>query len=92
MRESAIEKAVVTFAKEQGIGTYKLSGPNDRGKPDRIFFKDGKVLFMELKATGQEPTALQYKTLDEIRATGTSATWANTIPMAKSQLYIIFNL
>lgn len=82
MRESAVEKAVVAFAKEHGIGTYKLSGPNDRGKPDRVFFKDGRVIFLELKAPKCKPTALQMKAITDIHATGTAATWADNAPLA----------
>lgn len=82
MRESQVERAVVAFAKANGIGTLKNSGIHDAGKPDRVFFKDGKVLFLELKAPGKKPTALQMKAITDIHATGTAATWADNAPLA----------
>ena len=77
MRERDVETAVCTFAKSVGVGTYKLSGPNDRGKPDRIFYKDGKAIFIELKAPGSRPTALQLKAIEKLREKGMFADWTD---------------
>lgn len=77
MRERDVETAVCVFAGGLGIGTIKLSGPNDRGKPDRLFFKDGKAIFIELKATGERPTALQIRALEKARSRGMFADWTD---------------
>lgn len=77
MRESDVETAVCTFAKSVGVGTFKLSGPNDRGKPDRLFFKDGKAIFIELKATGEKPTDLQLRNIRKLRKKGMFADWTD---------------
>lgn len=77
MRERDVEAAVCMFAGGVGVGTFKLSGPNDRGKPDRLFFKDGKAIFVELKATGEQPTALQIRALEKARSKGMFADWTD---------------
>lgn len=77
MRERDVETAVCAFASDQGVGTFKLSGPNDRGKPDRLFFKNGKAIFIELKATGEKPTELQLRTIRKLREKGMFADWTD---------------
>ena len=67
MRESTIEKAVCAYAKSQGCLVMKLAGPNQKGQPDRMFIRNGKVLFIEFKAPGKLPTKLQEKWLGDIR-------------------------
>lgn len=71
MRESKIERAVCDIAKQKGWQNFKLSGPNDRGKPDRLFFSHGgRVKFVEFKSTGQKPTALQLLQLQRLTELG----------------------
>lgn len=69
MLESVIENKAVQFAKANGILTYKFTSPSSRGVPDRIFLREGHVLFIEFKAPGKKPTALQIRELKRIRAT-----------------------
>jgi len=52
----------------------KLAGPNQKGQPDRMFLRNGKVLFIEFKAPGKQPTALQERWLRQLRAQGFEAT------------------
>jgi hypothetical protein len=66
MRESSIEKAVCKWAKEQGILVMKLAGPQQKGQPDRMFLHKGRVGFLEFKAPGKKPTALQENWLEEL--------------------------
>ena len=75
MRESEVEGTAVTWAEENGFIALKLSGPNDRGKPDRLFLINDKAIFIEFKATGEEPTALQWRWLKELRKKGFVAEW-----------------
>lgn len=71
MKESAIEKAVCDFARRHGCIVMKLSGPNQKGQPDRMFLRGSKVLFIEFKAsTGGRVTALQEKWLRDLRHQG----------------------
>ena len=66
MRESTIERAVCAYAKSKGCLTLKLSGQNQKGQPDRMFLRDGRVMFIEFKAPGKRPTALQARWLDRL--------------------------
>ena len=77
MLESKIESKLVKFCRENGICTRKFASPSNRGVPDRIFCKNGKVLFLELKRTGEKPTALQYRELDTLQRQGMKATWSD---------------
>lgn len=77
MKESAIEKAVTTHANKLGWMSLKLSGANDRGKPDRMYLRRGVAVFVEFKAPGKKPTALQMKWLHELHAEGFVTTWVD---------------
>ena len=66
MRESTIEREVCAYAKTKGCITMKLSGQNQKGQPDRMFLHNGRVMFIEFKAPGKRPTALQARWLDRL--------------------------
>jgi len=71
VRESQIERAVCDIAKEKGWKNYKLNGPGDRGKPDRMFLSiGGRVKFVEFKSPGKRPTKLQVYQLEQLTAMG----------------------
>ena len=70
MRESKIEQKVCEYAKAKGFLVYKFSSPGNRGVPDRIFMKNGRMFFIEFKATGKTTTALQDKVIDGISRQG----------------------
>ena len=79
MREKHIEKAVCQFARDHGCLILKLAGPNAKGQPDRLILKDGKALFLELKAPNKKPTKLQEKWLRLLREQGFAAEWTDDI-------------
>lgn len=66
MKESKIEKQIVDHAKSLGWHVLKFVSPSKRGVPDRIFFKSGIVLFMEIKKEGEPPRRQQIKRLKEL--------------------------
>ena len=70
MSESLIERKCSKWAKEQGWLTYKFTSPNNRSVPDRIYIKDGNVVFVEFKAPGKTPTRLQNRTIKSMREHG----------------------
>jgi Holliday junction resolvase len=70
MRESHIERTVCRAAKHAGWLVFKWSSPNQRGVPDRIFTRAGRVLFVEFKAPGKRPTKLQRHIHEQLRAQG----------------------
>lgn len=76
--ESQLEGKLARYAKSRGCLTYKFSSPANRGVPDRIFIgPTGAVLFLEVKAPGKKPTALQSKHLADINRNKCSAEWAD---------------
>lgn len=66
MLESKIEREVSKYAKSKGYLTYKFTG--HKGVPDRMYIKDGVVIFIEFKQEGKLPTKLQEKTISDIQS------------------------
>lgn len=66
MLEKDIEKKVCNYAEKKGWWVAKFSSPNNRGVPDRIFLKNGKVIFIEFKSSKGKLTKLQQHKIDEI--------------------------
>lgn len=70
MRESTIEAYLRDRVKEIGGKAYKFVSPGNNGVPDRLVcLPGGRVVFVELKAPGKKPTALQvlqHNTLTEL--------------------------
>lgn len=79
MSEKALEKKVFTQARKAGWWCRKFSSPGYAGVADRFFLKDGRALFIELKAEGKTPTPLQWERIREVRDHGGEADWAGTI-------------
>ena len=67
----------------------KLAGPNQKGQPDRMFIKDGKVLFIEFKSPGKQPTALQLKWLMDLHLHGAHVAWCDDIGKGKEMIQTI---
>jgi len=84
MSESIIERAVCAYAKSRGCLVMKLAGPNQKGQPDRMFIRSGKVLFIEFKAPGKKPTALQMKWLKDLCNQGMDATFCDNAEVGKA--------
>jgi hypothetical protein len=49
------------------------------GVPDLLIVIDGRVVFVELKATGEEPSRLQEHILAQIEAAGGTAEWVDNL-------------
>jgi hypothetical protein len=69
------EKAIETYLRDRvrTIGGWapKWTSPGNNGVPDRIvFLPGGRVVFVELKAPGKKPTALQQYQHDRLRDLG----------------------
>ena len=62
MLEKDIEKYLTAKVKALKGKAYKWVSPGNAGVPDRIvFLPKGRIIFVELKAPGQKPTALQNR-------------------------------
>ncbi|MDR2647677.1 MAG: VRR-NUC domain-containing protein [Oscillospiraceae bacterium] len=71
MRESSIETYLRNRVKQLGGLAYKFVSPGYNGVPDRLVcLPGGKLIFVELKAPGKKPTALQLRRHDELRKLG----------------------
>lgn len=70
MRESYIEKKVTEAAKANGWLSYKWVSPSQRGVPDRLYFKGGKLMIVEFKAPKKKPTPYQQAIHRRLAAVG----------------------
>ena len=60
MREKIIEKELVRAVKDKGGIAPKFTSPGFDGMPDRlVLLPSGRMAFVELKAPGKKPRALQ---------------------------------
>lgn len=81
--ERQVEAALVAAAKSAGGLALKFSSNAAAGYPDRIVILPGKPAFwVELKATGKTPRALQRIRIKELRELGQSVEVVDTIEAA----------
>ena len=79
MKESTIESCLVRRCKELGVLCYKFVSPSHRGVPDRLLiFPKGLVTFVELKAPGKAPTALQLTVLKQMEGNTAVIGWTDS--------------
>lgn len=71
MRESAIERRLVTEAIKRGGFAPKFVSPGLDGVPDRLLLlPGGKLAFVEVKAPGKKPRPLQRRRIEQLTALG----------------------
>ena len=71
LRESTIERKLVTEVKKRGGLAVKFVSPGLDGVPDRlVLFPGGRLAFVELKATGKKSRPLQVKRAQQLAALG----------------------
>lgn len=79
MLEREIEAYLVKRCKEIGALADKFCSPQRRSVPDRLITFGGRVLFVELKATGKKPTEAQVRDHERRRAAGAEVCWTDSI-------------
>lgn len=79
MLERDIEAYLVKRCKEIGALCDKFISPQRRSVPDRLITFGGRVLFVELKATGARPTPAQVRDHERRRAAGAEVVWTDSI-------------
>lgn len=76
MKESAVVTPVLKWWRGKGFLALKLSDRSTAGQPDWLFIgPDSGHAFIEFKAPGERPTALQEKWISDLRALGHKAEW-----------------
>lgn len=71
MQESKIEKRLKKEIEKIGGKALKFISPGMSGVPDRIvLLPHGKIIFIELKAPGEKPRALQEYRAKELKKLG----------------------
>ena len=71
MLEKTIEQALVKRVKDLGGMAEKYVSVNRRSVPDRLVtLPDGRIIFVELKASGKKPTDAQLRDHEKRRLLG----------------------
>jgi hypothetical protein len=70
IRESVVEKHLVSRVVALGGMTRKLKWIGKRGAPDRLVILHGSVFFIELKRPGGKLDPLQVREIERIRNNG----------------------
>jgi hypothetical protein len=70
MLEKTIEKKTTDKAKALGWWACKLTSPSFAGIPDRMFIRNGRVVFIEFKRQGEKPRKLQEIVIRDMRFHG----------------------
>lgn len=69
--EKVIERKLVEYVKKEGGLCIKLLTSQYIGLPDRLcLFPNGKLVFVELKSTGQKPRKIQLFVHNKLRSLG----------------------
>ena len=88
LSEKKVEKKSCNVARANGWFTRKYSAPGRSGVQDRIFVKDGAVVFIEYKRVGNKPTGLQCDDALDLRSHGGKVYWTDTVRGTKQILGI----
>ena len=73
MREKELERKLVTAVKRRGGICPKFVSPGNDGMPDRLVLLPGRHFgFVEVKASGEKPRALQLARHRQLRELGFS--------------------
>jgi len=90
MRESMIEKSVTQYAQSKGALSFKVLSVNQRGLPDRAYLYKGETVYIEYKATGRQPTAMQLKVHRDFLDVGVQVHVVNSIKQGLELIDALF--
>lgn len=86
LRESSLESKIRRHAIQNGWLTYKFTSPGVRGVPDRIFIKNGRLIFVEFKSEDGQLSKLQNIQIQKLREHGMEVFVINNVPDGKAIL------
>ena len=75
IRESKLERDTSDWAEADGWLQFKFVSPGTTGVPDRLYIKNGVVVFGEWKRPGEKPTAQQMNRMKEMKRYGAIVFW-----------------
>jgi hypothetical protein len=85
MLEKQIEQRVKEYARERGWLAYKWVSPSHIGVPDGILISpNGKVIFVEFKATGKMVTQMQERELLRLQQHGCTVAVIDDVEAGKA--------
>ena len=79
MIEKGVEMPVVVRAEKAGWFVRKVQWPGRIGAPDRVFIKDGRVVWIEFKDAGKRPRKSQELEHDRMKAAGAEIYWCDNV-------------
>lgn len=77
MKESDIQKKISDRHHNYGWFVTKLIQTTTNGIPDLLMIKNGRVVFIEVKAKGKKPEELQLYRHAELRGYGVEVYWTD---------------
>lgn len=86
--EKKIERDTVRVAEMDGWYVKKVVTPGRRGSFDRLFIKTGRHVWIEFKDPDGEPSELQLKEYQKLRAHGAEAHFCDNYADGKNILGI----
>jgi Holliday junction resolvase len=85
MRENRVERELVKRVKDLGGMCEKFTSPGRRSVPDRLVtLPGGRIIFVECKAPGKEPTITQRRDHERRRLLGCDVRVIDNIEDARS--------
>jgi hypothetical protein len=81
-----IEQPATEYAESRGWFIEKVVSNSRRGFPDRFCARKGRVMLLEFKKPGGEPTAQQLKRHKELRDQGVEVYLVDNLTRAKELL------
>lgn len=76
--ESFVEARIIRDAQKRGWWQVKIMKTSKRGVMDRVFIRDSRVVWMEVKRLGEGPTRQQELRATEMRAHGAEVHWVDS--------------
>lgn len=70
MDEKTVENTLKQAVMRAGGLCWKLVSPGMDGVPDRICLKNGRIVFVEVKAPGKKPRPIQHRRINQLRDHG----------------------
>lgn len=77
-----IEKPAVAYAERRGWFQCKFVSPGLRGIPDRFMARQGRIVLVEFKKPGEQPSSQQRKRHKELRDHGVEVHWIDNLDAA----------